>query len=85
MQLSTLGAVYYLTKRLEDAEKILQTVASSGRANSDALYSLAQVRAERGHPESVRDLLKLALDAQGIFIFRKDAQEWLERLTTKAK
>jgi tetratricopeptide (TPR) repeat protein len=83
--LTTLGVVYYRIKRLEDAEKILQAVASSGRPTSDALYLLAHVREERGHPEAVKDLLKLALDAPGIFVFRKDAQEWFDRLTTESK
>ena len=83
--LSTLGTVLYRLNRLEDAEKVLQAVASSGQASSDGLYILAHVRADRGHAEDVPGLLKMALDAQGIFVFRKDAQEWLDRVTTKSK
>jgi tetratricopeptide (TPR) repeat protein len=83
--LSTLGMVFYRLNRLEDAEKVLQAVAQSSQASSDALYVLAHVRADRGHAEDAPALLRMALDAQGIFVFRKDAQEWLDRLTTKSK
>ena len=83
--LATLGTVHYRLNRLDDAEKVLQAVVASGQGNSDAAYVLARVRADRGQSESVPALLKLALDAPGIFIFRKDAQEWLDRLTTKSK
>ena len=83
--LATLGTVHYRLKRLDDAEKVLQAVVGSGQGNSDAAYVLARVRADRGQPEAAPALLKLALDAPGIFIFRKDAQEWLDRLTTKSK
>ena len=83
--LATLGTVFFQLKRLDDAEKVLQAVVDSGQGNSDAAYVLARVRADRGQPEAAPALLKLALNAPGIFIFRKDAQEWLERLTTKSK
>jgi len=83
--LATLGTVYYRINRLDDAEKVLQAVVSSGQGNSDAAYVLAHVRADRGHPDAAPALLKLALDAPGVFVFRKDAQEWLDRLTTKSK
>jgi len=83
--LATLGTVYYRLNRLDDAEKVLQAVVGSGQGNSDAAYVLARVRADRGHPDAAPALLKLALDAPGIFIFRRDAQDWLDRLTTKSK
>jgi len=83
--LATLGTVYYRLNRLDDAEKVLQAVVGSGQGDSDAAYVLARVRADRGHPEAAPALLKPALNASGVFIFRKDAREWLDRLTTKSK
>jgi tetratricopeptide (TPR) repeat protein len=80
--LVTLGTVYYRLKRLDDAEKVLQSVFNSGKGNSDAAYFLALVKADRGQAESAPALLKTALAAPGLFIFRKDAQQWLDRLTT---
>jgi tetratricopeptide (TPR) repeat protein len=80
--LITLGTVYYRLKRLDDAEKVLQSVFNSGKANSDAAYFLALVKADRGQAESAPALLKTALAAPGLFIFRTDAQQWLDRLTT---
>ena len=80
--LATLGTVYYRLNRLDEAEKVLQAVVNSGKGNSDAAYILARVKADRGHPDTAPPLLKMALSAPGLFIFRKDAQQWLDRLTT---
>jgi len=82
--LVTLGTVYYRLKRLDDAEKVLQAVYNSGKANSDTAYILALVKADHGQPDSAPALLKTALSAPGLFIYRKDAQQWLDRLTTKS-
>jgi hypothetical protein len=60
-------------------------VFNSGLANSDAAYILAQVQADRGHPEAARALLKAALDIPGLFVGRNDAREWLDRLTVAGK
>ena len=75
--LATLGVVYYRLKRLDDAEKVLQAVFNSGKGNSDTAYFLALVKSERGELNSAPALLKTALAAPGLFIFRKDAQVWL--------
>ena len=83
--LTTLGTVYYRIKRLDDAAKVLQAVIASGKGNSDAAYVLALVRSDQGHPENAAALLKTALAAPGLFVFRNDAQQWLDRLSTKAK
>jgi tetratricopeptide (TPR) repeat protein len=83
--LATLGTVYYRLKRLDDAEKLLQAVLNSGKGNSDAAYILALVKSDRGHAESAPALLQTALSAPGLFVFRKDAQQWLDRLTTTSK
>ena len=83
--LATLGTVYYRLGRLEDADKVLQAVVGSGQGNSDAAFILAHVRADRGQSDTMVPLLKMALHASGLFIYRKDAQQWLDRLTTSSK
>ncbi|HEV3122190.1 MAG TPA: tetratricopeptide repeat protein [Isosphaeraceae bacterium] len=77
--LATLGTVYYRLKRLDDAEKVLQNVFESGKGDSDAAYVLALVAAEKGNADKAEKLMKTALQAPGLFIYRKDAQQWLER------
>jgi len=82
---ATVGTVYFWMRRLDDAEKVLQAVVSSGKGNSDSAYSLARVKADRGKADAAGPLLKMALNAPGLFIFRKDAQEWLDRLKATVK
>lgn len=78
--LITLGTVLYRVKRLPDAEKVLQAVVNGGKANSDAIYILARIRADQGHPETAPALVKSALAAPGLFIYKADAQQWLDHL-----
>lgn len=81
--LSTLGRVYYRLGRLDEAERALQASVSGGTGSSETAYYLAHVLAERGRLDNVQQLLKVALDAPGPFMFRKEAQEWLERMSKK--
>ena len=78
--LSTLGWVYYRLGRLEQAERALQSAMTAGPASGETAYYLAHVMSDRGRPEMVRQLLKKALLAEGTFLFRKDAEEWLKRI-----
>jgi Tfp pilus assembly protein PilF len=82
--LATLGTVDYRLGRNEDAQKILEAVLASGNGTSDSAYILARVREARGQADAIPKLLKTALGASGIFIDRKDAQDWLDRLTAKS-
>jgi predicted Zn-dependent protease len=83
--MATLGTVYYRLHRLDEAEKVLQAVVEAGRGSSDAAYTLARVRADRGHPEGAPELLKTALAAPGLFVCRTEAQQWLDRLKAASK
>jgi uncharacterized protein HemY len=83
--LATLGSVSYRLHRLDDAEKLLQAVLDIGQGSSDAAYILARVQADRGHPEAAPALLKVALAAPGLFIFRDEARQWLDRLAMASK
>ena len=75
---ATLGMVYYRLKRLDDAEKLLQAVFNSGKANSDATYVLGLIKSARGQQDPAMSLIKMALAAPGLFLFRNDAQQWLD-------
>ena len=77
------GRVYYRLGRLDDSERVLKQVLQSGRATQDAVYFLAYVLADRGQLDEVRKILKTAVDAKGNFVFRKDAEEWLNRMSAK--
>ena len=83
--LVTVGNVYYRLKRLDDAQKVLQAVCKSGKASSDAAYILALVESDSGRPDKAPPLLKKALSAPGLFIYRTDAQQLLDRLTATSK
>jgi predicted Zn-dependent protease len=83
--LTTLGTVYHRIKRLDDAERVLRAVVASGKGDSDAAYMLALVRSDRGHPEGSAALVRTALSAPGLFVFRNDAQQWLDRQPSTAK
>ena len=83
--MAALGTVLYRLKRLEDAENVLASTVNSGKADSDAAYILARVKAERGHPDEAMILLKKALDAPGLFVARAEAREWLDRVSKPSK
>jgi tetratricopeptide (TPR) repeat protein len=83
--LATLGLVYHRLRRLDEADAVLQAVVASGQASSDALYTLARVRADRGRAGDAPGLLKAALAAPGFFAARDQARSWLETLTAAGK
>ena len=83
--LATLGAVYFRTQRLEDAEKLLTAVFQSGQAQSDDVLALARVEEARGKKDLVAPLLKKAIAVSGLFIERNEAKHWLEELEKSAK
>jgi predicted Zn-dependent protease len=78
--IAALGTVYYRRQRLDEAEKLLQAVLDSGHGSSDTAYMLARIKADRGQPAGARDLLQAALAAPGLFVFRDEARQWLDRL-----
>lgn len=78
--LSTLGRAYHRHGRLEEAGQTLRSALITGSGSSDTAYYLAQVVLDRGRPDEVKPLLKIALDAPGLFSYRKEAQQWSEQL-----
>jgi len=83
--LATLGAVYFRTQRLDDAEKLLAAVFQSGQAQSDDVLALARVEDARGKNDLVAPLLKKAIAVSGLFIERNEAKRWLEELEKSTK
>jgi len=83
--LATLGAVYFRTQRLDDAEKLLTAVFQSGQAQSDDVLALARVEEARGKKDLVAPLLKKAIAVSGLFIERNEAKRWLEELEKSTK
>jgi tetratricopeptide (TPR) repeat protein len=83
--LATLGAVYFRTQRLDDAEKLLTAVFQSGQAQSDDVLALARVEDARGKKDLVAPLLKKAIAVSGLFIERNEAKRWLEEMEKSTK
>jgi predicted Zn-dependent protease len=83
--MATLGMVSFHLHRLDAAGTLLQAAVDSGHASPDAAYVLARVRAEAGQTHAVTALLEPALAAPGLFVFRAQAKEWLDRLATRRK
>lgn len=82
--ISTLGRAYYRMGDLEKAEQALQAAVASGNSTSDSVFYLAQLRSDLGQDDEVKRLLKAALEAPGTFVFRSEAQEWLDRVTKES-
>jgi len=81
---ASLGRVYYLLGRADDAERALQTAARTGQLSADGAYYFASVLEQQNKSEDAQKLLKAALDSTGVFVFRKEASALLTRLE-KAK
>lgn len=77
--LATLGWVYYRAGRLDDAERVLKSAVDGGRLSPETAYYLAQVLIAREQSDEARKLLESAVAATGPFIFRPDAQAWLNK------
>jgi tetratricopeptide (TPR) repeat protein len=81
--LAVAGWVAYKAGRLDDAERALQAAAADGQVSSDQAYWMAHVLFDRGRLSEVQTLLKQALADNKRFTYRKEAEAWQKRLTTK--
>jgi tetratricopeptide (TPR) repeat protein len=81
--LATVGWIYFRLGRMADADRTLRAAITQGNISSDAAYFFAKVQYEAGRTEEAKKVLKLALNAKGLFAFRKEAQELLDRLDRK--
>jgi tetratricopeptide (TPR) repeat protein len=77
---STYGWVLYRLKRLDDAEKALQTAVAAGPMSVDTAYYMARVMVDRGRKADAKKLLETALKLPGRSMFRQDAEDLLQEL-----
>jgi Tfp pilus assembly protein PilF len=78
--LATLGYVMYRTGNMEDALKSLQAALSPGQMAADTAYYLALVLVENKKPEDAVKVLEQALQTKGLFIYRTESQQLLDKL-----
>jgi uncharacterized protein HemY len=81
--LATLGYVLFRVGNPDDALKALQAAVSGGQAAPDTAYYLALVLNDKGKPEEAVKLLEGALQAKGLFVYRKQAEALLAALKKK--
>lgn len=81
--LAALAWVYYRLGSADEAEQMARAARARGKGSSDTAYYLARILFEANSPDEAKKLLKTALEATGHFAFRKQAQEWFERLAKK--
>jgi tetratricopeptide (TPR) repeat protein len=77
---STFAWVLFKLNRLDEAERLFQQVFQSGQVSSDAAYFYANVLGDRGRLDDVKRLLRGAVDSEGRFYYRQEANEWLKNL-----
>lgn len=79
---ATYGWVLYNqgASRLEEADKVLQLVVTSGQFSPDSAYYAAKVAADRNRSEEAKRLLEAALKSTAPFLKRQEAKALLEEL-----
>ncbi|HEX3598625.1 MAG TPA: tetratricopeptide repeat protein [Lacipirellulaceae bacterium] len=78
----TLAWVLYQLARMPEADTALRNGLQLGNLSPDSSYLLAKVLVDQNKADTAKQILSSALDNEspGIFIFRKDAQELMEKL-----
>ncbi len=78
---STLGWILYQLGRRDEAEQALRTAASSGTVSPDAAYYWSRINVDHDRKAEAKRILERALQAPGLFMFRKEAQDLLAQLS----
>jgi tetratricopeptide (TPR) repeat protein len=81
---ATLGWLYTLAGRNEEATRIFQAIAQSGTVSSDIAYFMALLASRTGNPAAATKTLRSALETQGPFAFRDDAEQLYQQLSQTA-
>ncbi len=85
---ATLGYVLFRVGNVDEALKALQAAinAANGQLSPDTAYYLALCVYEKDKDkvEDVKKFLKAALEAKGLFVYRKDAQKLLDKVEKAA-
>jgi tetratricopeptide (TPR) repeat protein len=77
----TKAYVLYKLGRMNEAQEPLQ-IGARGQLQTDSAYLIAKIMADQGQKDKARQALEQVLaQKQGLFIFRKQAQELLDKLS----
>jgi tetratricopeptide (TPR) repeat protein len=77
----TKAYVLYKLGRMNEAQEPLQ-IGARGQLQTDSAYLIAKIMADQGQKDKARQALEQVLaQKQGLFIFRKQAQELLDQLS----
>ena len=79
----TLAWVLYNNNHRKQAAQILQAALKQRGAGLDSNYFTAKILSETGNQKIISRVLKAALNAKGIFVHRKEAQELLDKVTAE--
>ena len=73
--------VLYKLGRKGEAQKALQAGAKSGQLQADAMFLIAKIMYKEGQTDKAKIALEQGIGQKaGLFIFRKDAQQLLEKI-----
>ncbi|HEY1599317.1 MAG TPA: tetratricopeptide repeat protein [Pirellulales bacterium] len=79
-----LGWIYYRLGRMDDAERLFNSIASSGQPlTPDAIYFFATFADDRNRGETAKPMLDIALKSDAPFAYRAEAQKLYDRLSKK--
>ncbi|HKD36804.1 MAG TPA: tetratricopeptide repeat protein, partial [Pirellulales bacterium] len=74
---STLGWVLYRMGNLDEAERHLRAVMSSGSVSRDTAFYIAKLKSDRGQRSEALTLLRRAIESKGPFAHADEAARWL--------
>lgn len=79
----TKAYVLYKLGRMNEAQEPLR-IGAQGQLQTDSAYLIARIMADQGQKEKARQALEQVLaQKQGLFIFRRQAQELLDQLSSE--
>lgn len=83
--MATLGYVSYRMDSLDDASRYLSASLqlSGNQLKPDTAYYMALVFNDKEQFDKAKEVLEAALKAQGLFVYRKEAQELLDKVKKK--
>jgi tetratricopeptide (TPR) repeat protein len=83
--LATLGYVYFRANKVDDALKALEAAikGAQGQMSPDTAYYLALCWNDKERYDDAKKVLKGALEAKGLFVYRKEAKELSDKLEKK--
>jgi predicted Zn-dependent protease len=80
--LGTLARAQYRAGKLEDAERTLTALSTTGNGQvaADTVFFGARILADRSRVDEAKNLLRSIVSLPGVFAYRREAQELLRKL-----